>query len=108
MRNVVMMDELRQAGGTELAPLSTTPDMALAARFAAGRAALLFAVCTTDASGAESFMLRGASLQWLSTMPHEREVLYPPCTYLKPTGRTSELELEGGATCTVVEVTPFV
>ena len=52
-------------------------------------------------------MLRGASLRWLSTMPHEREYLYPPCTYLKPTGRSARLELDdgGACTCTVVEVT---
>ena len=31
-------------------------------------------------------MERGAPLQWLSAFPGESEFLYPPLTYLKPTG----------------------
>ena len=29
----------------------------------------------------------GADVQWLSAFPGEAEILYPPLTYLKPTGR---------------------
>jgi len=44
---------------------------------------------------------RGADISWLSAFPGEKEVLFPPLTYLKPTGRA---EVVGQ--CTVVEVTP--
>ena len=42
-----------------------------------------------------------ADISWLSAFPGEKEVLFPPLTYLKPTGRA---EVVGQ--CTVVEVTP--
>jgi hypothetical protein len=41
----------------------------------------------------------------LSAFPAEAEVLYPPLTYLRPTGRT-EIVSEGDNTFTVVEVEP--
>ena len=44
---------------------------------------------------------RTADISWLSAFPGEKEVLFPPLTYLKPTGRA---EVVGQ--CTVVEVTP--
>ena len=31
-------------------------------------------------------MQYGADLQWLSAFPSEAEVLYPPLSYLQPTG----------------------
>ena len=43
---------------------------------------------------AEDFMSMGADLQWLSAFPHEAEFLYPPLTYLEPTGRTSDVSVE--------------
>ena len=101
MRNVRAPDELMRRGATELAPLSCTTDLEVAAGFASSRSSLLFLV---RADGA--FMQRGASLQWLSTAPFEQEVLYPPYTYLKPTGRTQVVELAGGQTCRVVECEP--
>ena len=57
------------------------------------------------------FMSAGADLQWLSAFPGEAEVLYPPLTYLKPTGRTQEVGLTRGAEqlrFTVVEVSPIL
>ena len=30
----------------------------------------------------------GADVQWLSAFPGEAEILYPPLTYLQPTGRS--------------------
>ena len=32
-------------------------------------------------------MNRGADVSFLSAFPNEKEYLYPPLTYLKPTGR---------------------
>ena len=94
--------EITRMGGTELAPLSCTPDLATAAQFAMSREALLFLVT------AKNFMQRGAALDFLSCLPHEREVCYPPCTYLKPTGRRQQVELPGELRCVVIEVTPHV
>ena len=91
-----------RTGGTERALLSCTPDLKTAARFAAGREALLFLVT------AKSFMQRGAALDFLSCMPDESEVVYPPCTYLKPTGRKQRVQLSAELRCVVVEVTPHV
>ena len=41
------------------------------------------------------FMERGAPLQWLSAFPGESEFLYPPLTYLKPTGVEETFDIEG-------------
>ena len=49
---------------------------------------------------------RCASLLWLSSAPHEREFLFPPCTYLKPSGRKQKVDVAEGVTCMVVEVVP--
>ena len=101
MRNV-RGGSLARSGGTEQAMLSCTADLATAAHFATSREALVFLVT------AKTFLQHGASLDFLSCLPHEREVCYPPATYLKPTGRTQLMELTGGLRCTVVEVTPHV
>lgn len=59
-------------------------------------------------------MVIGADVQWLSAFPGEAEVLYPPLTYLKPTGRTEEIVVGRGGSeahelCfTVVEVEPMM
>ena len=65
-----------------------------------------------------SFMERGVSLSYLSCFPEEAEHLYPPLTFLHPTGRTQRIEVEdhrgekgggggGGMTVvTIVEVEP--
>ena len=83
-------------------PLSTTTSLATAAGFAAARNALVQVITT------KTFMQRGADLAWLSTAPHEQEYLYPPCTYLKPTGRVQRVELTDALRCVVVEVAPHM
>ena len=88
-----------QTGGTELAPMSTTSDAAVAVAYAASARALVFKVRST------SFMDRGADISWCSAFPGEKEFLYPPLTYLKPTGRR-EVVKEGAAEFEVVEVAP--
>ena len=59
---------------------------------------------------APSFMATGADVQWLSAFPGEAEILYPPLTYLCPTGRIEEVSVDrpDGQSCrfTVVEVVP--
>ena len=101
MRNV-SGDSLARSGGTEPAMLSCTSHLTTAAHFATSREPLLLLVT------AKTFLQRGASLDFLSCLPHEREVCYPPSTYLKPTGRTQHVELAGEVRCTVLEVTPHV
>ncbi len=58
-----------------------------------------------------SFLAVGAELQWLSAFPGEAEMLYPPLTYLKPTGKmdTVSVERDGQQCCfTIVEVEPVL
>ena len=51
----------------------------------------------------KDFMSRGADISFLSAFPAEREYLYPPLTYLRPTGRLETVTV-GQITMTVVEV----
>ena len=48
---------------------------------------------------------RGADLQYLSAFPAEAEVLFPPLTFLRPTGVTTHKQF-GLASFTVIEVEP--
>ena len=56
------------------------------------------------------FMQLGADLQWLSAFPGEAEILYPPLTYLKPTGKAERFDAESvdgeRVSFTVVELQP--
>ena len=79
--------------------MSTTTELGVALEYARSDCSLLLKLRT------ESFMQRGADLDFLSCFPGEHEVLFPPLTYLKPTKRREVLKLGEGATCTVVEVT---
>ena len=98
MRSVRVSDAFMRQGGTELAFMSTTTDLRVAVRYALSRHSLLFKLV------APSFMALGAELQWLSAFPGEAEVLFPPLTFLQPTGRTDRV----GNSLTVVEVTPYI
>ncbi len=35
----------------------------------------------------KTFMTRGADISWLSLYGHEKEILYPPLTYLQYVGK---------------------
>ena len=52
-----------------------------------------------------SFMERGADISFLSAFPGEKEVLYPPLTFLRPTGSVITTKV-GDVTIHVVEVVP--
>ena len=104
MRNVVASEAFLACGGTEVAPMSTTTDLAVAMRYSCGHgaattSALLLKIATS------SFMDRGADLAFLSCFPNESEVCYPPLTFLLPTGRSEQLQASG-VRFTVIEVTP--
>jgi hypothetical protein len=53
----------------------------------------------------KSFIERGADISYLSAFPGEAEVLFPPLTYLKPTGRTEDVAT-GDASFTIIDVVP--
>ena len=103
MRNLKIADDFltERRGGTELAPCSTTTDIAVAAQYSASAESLLFKFRIAN------FMQFGAELQWLSAFPSEAEVLFPPLTYLQPTGRVERTSV-GTANFTVVEVEPHL
>ena len=52
-------------------------------------------------------MGRGASIEFLSAFPNESEVLFPPLTYLKSTGKQEELQV-GQRTIVICEVVPHM
>jgi len=53
----------------------------------------------------DSFFNRGPDISFLSAFPAEAEFLFPPLTYLQPTGRTHTVEIDG-ATFDVIDVKP--
>ncbi|KAL3926830.1 MAG: hypothetical protein SGPRY_003115 [Prymnesium sp.] len=103
MKNLKVAEEfmLDQRGGTEVAPMSTTSDLRIAAQYGVSDTSLLFKIKVSN------FLQYGAELQWLSAFPGEAEVCYPPLTYLQPTGRTQVVTM-GGTQFTVCEVTPHI
>jgi len=101
MRNLKTSEDFEARGGTELAPMSTTTQLKVALQYAEAQHSLLLKLKT------DSFMGRGASIQFLSCFPGEAEVLFPPLTYLKPTGKREELEL-GERSIVVEEVVPHM
>ena len=106
LRNTNVTDLFSQIGGTEMAFMSTTSDIKIAGQYSMSPDSLLFKIVN------DSFMSIGADIDWLSTFPGEREFLYPPLTYLKPTGRVaSDISIKKGREVfnfTVVEVKPFM
>jgi hypothetical protein len=79
--------------------MSTTTDIETAATYSISRESLIFKIVTKNK------LQRGADLQWVSAFPAEAEILYPPLTYLQPTGRKQVLEVDTHR-FTFVEVTP--
>ena len=79
--------------------MSTTKDMKTAVSYGLSRESLIFKIITKNK------LQRGADLGFLSAFPTEEEILFPPLTYLQPTGRVQAIKVEG-YNVTVVEVTP--
>ena len=113
MRNLQLLDDTRfmsfpigadeedgRLGGIERALMSTTTSLEVALRYTASETALLFKIRT------DNFRQRGGSIKFLSCFPNESEILFPPLTYLQPTGQREEVRLDG-ATFTIVEVNLF-
>ena len=110
MRNFKVTDDFMQMGGTELGFMSATTQLKLAVRYALNKHKqdqdlLLFKIRVPD------FMSAGANLAWLSAFPQEEEVLYPPLTFLKPTGRVGHMDFQSDGRqirITVIEVVPHI
>ena len=80
--------------------MSTTRDLAVALQYGACKnGSVLFRIEVPDALG------QGADLRWVSAFPSDAEVLYPPLTFLRPTGRVQDVA-QSQTMLTVVEVMP--
>jgi hypothetical protein len=82
-------------GGVEMALMSASYDLETALFYSCSEHSVLIKYVT------RSFMERGADVAWISAFPGENECLFPPTTYLSPTGRTQRV-----GRFTVVEVAP--
>ena len=104
MRDMQLTDKFLdgQQGGTELAPMSCTSSILIAAAYALSPDSLLFKLRISNS------LVSGADLEWLSAFPKESEVLYPPLCYIQPTGRTQLVRVSETPLVmfTVVEVHP--
>ena len=70
----------------------------MALRYAASANSLILELRTS------SFMERGANLEYISAFPEEAEILFPPLTFLKPTGQQEVFQMgEHKFTLVVVE-----
>jgi hypothetical protein len=99
MKDVAMPKEFFVKGGTELAPMSTTSDLKVAMEYSASAKAVLLRIRT------KNFMQRAPEISYLSAFPNEKEYLFPPLTFLMPTGVTETLEVDD-AVFHVVDVEP--
>jgi len=79
--------------------MSTTTSKAVALKYAKSENPLLFKY---KASG----MSKGCSIRFLSVYPLEEEVLYPPLTYLKPSGAPQLVRQEDGTMVKEIQVEP--
>ena len=102
MIDLRVTDEFLEVGGTEMSCMSTTSSQEVAADFAkkSKTSPLLFKLISND------FMSHGADISFLSVYPKEKEILYPPLTYLGPTSRERTVVVIDGVEYQVVEVTP--
>jgi len=103
MRKMQIDGDFLVAGGCEFAPMSTTTDLTVAMKYSLGRESLLLRIATRD------YQQRGIPIKWLSAFPAEEEILYPPLTRLKATGKQETFSAgEGAQKWTVVTVEPMV
>ena len=86
--------------------MSTSRELKTALFYSHSKHSLIFKFVT------RSFMERGADVAWLSAFPGEKEVLFPPLTYLQPVSEPLEVEVDLGQgeriTYTVITVIPHI
>ena len=101
MSNRQIFDTFMEAGGTELAPMSTTAELNIALDYSHGPSGTINTLLWLRT---ENFMDRGVDLEWVSAFPFEKEYLYPPLSYLKPTQKEPIVLKIGTSTYQIVEV----
>jgi hypothetical protein len=88
-------EDFRKKGGSEYAPMSTTKDYLVACGYAVRKGesngSLLMVLVTTNN------LQRGSDLTFLSMFPDEAETLFPPLTFVQPTGKEQVIECIQGA-----------
>lgn len=99
LKDMRVPKEFLKHGGTELQCMSTTTDIEVAGQYAQSKHPLILCVHCT------SFMNRGSDISWVSMYAHEKEILYPPLTFLKVLGMRKIHDCEGGY---IVDVEPVI
>ena len=99
IRDKGLQEQFLEEGGTEFACVSTTESKDVAVAFAESELPLVFKFESTD------FTSRGAHVSFLSAFPNEKEVLYPPLTYMRSMGQPT-MEDVGGVQVLVFTVQP--
>ena len=79
----------------------TASNLSVAMKYSASVKAVLLQIIT------ESFYERGPNISFLSAFPGEAEFLFPPLTYLQPTGDVETVVVEG-LSYEVVDVRPRI
>jgi hypothetical protein len=77
LQDLKLTDDFIKNGGAELGCMSTSTNKDIVANYAMSHQPLVFRVISGG------FMGCGAEISWLSMYPAEKEILYPPLTYLK-------------------------
>jgi len=88
--------KFKDTGGAELAPMSTTPSQEVASSYCKSKKPLLFKYLASGVS-------KGVEISWCSVYPKEKEVLYPPGTFLK---YKDHKKTAGGVT--VIQIEPQI
>ena len=100
--NMGLDSSLGKRGGTEYGVMSVTKDIATATQFALSRGCIVMKIKVSDA------LSYGADITWLSCYPEQREVVYPPLTFLKPTTGIIKMYDVGDASFAVMEIEPRI
>ena len=106
MKDVEIPESFLREGGAELAPMSTTTSLEIAIRYTqgAGGKAVLLRLFT------ELSLQSGCDLSFLSCFPNEKEVLFPPLTFLMPKPRKKPVTVKAsnGVAYTIIDVIPHI
>ena len=102
MANMIVLEEFKQRGGTEMAPMSTSADLKIALGYSKGASVALLFRMRLDAN---QFLQKGVDIRCLSCFPHEEEYLYPPLTFVNPVSEPIVVETLN-TTYRVIDVQP--
>ena len=118
MANMIVLEEFKQRGGTEISPMSMSSERQVAERRALKDYISQRAIDAKNPElqlptllklKAETWQNAGVDISSLSIIPEESEVVYPPCTYLEPRSEKEETVRgpnEEEFTIKIIEVLP--